>query len=199
MPPPMTIRMACPTTTWRSIARTKKTATTARRRARSPRAPRGPSGVPRHLLADSFTACGRAGRRARRSGRDPATAARRAARGRECWRRRAREARRTHPRLLQPAARTEVPLDPLAHHRLGRRPHVELGVEPSRHAFHHHHGLLQKHQLGPRLHVEDLGHLEEQRRAASPWRSRWRGGRGSARRWRGAPARNPPPSGRAAR
>ena len=36
------------------------------------------------------------------------------------------------------------------------------GIKPSRHALHHHHGLLQKDELGPRLHVEDLGDLEEQ-------------------------------------
>ncbi len=68
--------------------------------------------------------------------------------------------------VLQLADRAEVLLDPSAHHGLGRRPHVELRVQRARHAFHHDHGLLQQHQLGARLHVEEAGDLEQQRQQA---------------------------------
>ena len=61
-----------------------------------------------------------------------------------------------------PAGRAEMALDPFAHHGLGDGPHVELGIERARHAFDHHHGLLQQQQLGPRAHVEQAGDLEQQ-------------------------------------
>ena len=38
-----------------------------------------------------------------------------------------------------------------------------LRVEVARHAFDHHHGLLQHDELGPRRHVEEGGDLEQQR------------------------------------
>ena len=57
----------------------------------------------------------------------------------------------------------EIALDPVGDDRLGRRPHVEIGIERAADALDHHHGLLHHQQLRPRLHVEDLGHLEEQR------------------------------------
>ena len=66
-------------------------------------------------------------------------------------------------RVLEPPGRAEMALDPFAHHRLGDRPHVELGIERARHAFDHHHGLLQQQQLRPRPHVEQAGDLEQQR------------------------------------
>ena len=56
-----------------------------------------------------------------------------------------------------------IALDPVGDDRLGRRPHVEIGVERAAHALDHHHGLLHHEEFGPRLHVEDFGHLEEQR------------------------------------
>ena len=66
-------------------------------------------------------------------------------------------------RELELAGGPEIAFDPVAHHRLRRRPHVEIGIERARHALDHHHRLLEEEQLGPRLHVEQLGHLEEQR------------------------------------
>ena len=85
-----------------------------------------------------------------------------------------------------------------AHHRLGHAPHVELGIERARDAFHHHHGLLQQQQLGPRAHVEQAGDLEQQHQAAWPSRCLRRCGCGSARRWRGSPARSSRPNAGAA-
>ncbi len=69
-------------------------------------------------------------------------------------------------RHFQLPARPEVALDPFADHRLRRRPHVEGRIERARHALDDHHGLLQQDQFGPRLHVEDLGDLEQQRQQA---------------------------------
>ena len=65
--------------------------------------------------------------------------------------------------IRQQAARAEIVADPVADHRLGGLPHVEARIERARHAFDHHHGLLQHDQFRPRLHVEQLGHLEQQR------------------------------------
>ena len=46
-------------------------------------------------------------------------------------------------------------------HRPRRFPDVEIGIEAARHAFHHHHGLLQQHQLRLGLHVEAARGLEQ--------------------------------------
>ena len=56
-----------------------------------------------------------------------------------------------------------MPFDPFAHDRLGGLPHVEFRIEHARHALDHHHGLLQQDQFGARAHVEQPGHLEEER------------------------------------
>ena len=69
---------------------------------------------------------------------------------------------RARRRVLDPAGRAEMALDPFAHHRLRHRPHVELRIERARHALDHHHGLLQQQQLRPRAHVEQAGDLEQQ-------------------------------------
>ena len=60
------------------------------------------------------------------------------------------------------ARRAEIALDPFAHHGIGDLPDVELWIEAARHAFDHHHGLLQQDQFGPGLHVEQAGDLEQQ-------------------------------------
>ena len=61
------------------------------------------------------------------------------------------------------AARPEIVRIQLANHRFGGLPHVESRVERASHAFDHHHGLLQQHQFRPCLHIEQFGHLEQQR------------------------------------
>src|SRR5689334_2565173 len=43
---------------------------------------------------------------------------------------------------------------PALDHRAGSFPYIECGIEFSRYAFHHDHGLLQQHQLRLKLHVE---------------------------------------------
>ena len=68
---------------------------------------------------------------------------------------------RAFRRGLELGARAEGLLHPLLHHRLGHDPHVQLGIEAAADALDHHHGLLQEQQLGPRLHVEHLGILEQ--------------------------------------
>jgi len=50
--------------------------------------------------------------------------------------------------VLDAADRPEMPLDPLAHHGLGGRPHVELGIERARDPFGNDHGLLQESNSG---------------------------------------------------
>ena len=64
-------------------------------------------------------------------------------------------------RLAQAAGHAVVGLDPLLGDGLGRAPDVELRIERAGDALHHHHGLLQQQQLGPRLHIEHLGVGEE--------------------------------------
>ena len=59
--------------------------------------------------------------------------------------------------FAQASAHAVIGLDPLLGDGLGRAPDVELGVERAGHALHHHHGLLQQQQLGPRLHIEHIG------------------------------------------
>ena len=77
----------------------------------------------------------------------PATAAR--------WRRRAASASRPRGPRLPAIQWPTTGSDGL--------PHVEGRIERARHALDHDHGLLQQDQFGPRLHVEQLGDLEQQR------------------------------------
>ena len=58
-------------------------------------------------------------------------------------------AKRAHTlsRQFQLSGGAEVALDPIGHHRLRCRPHVEIRVERARHAFHHHHRFLDEEQL----------------------------------------------------
>ena len=41
-------------------------------------------------------------------------------------------------------------------------PHIEFWIERARHAFDDDHGLLQKNEFDPRLHVEEASDLENQ-------------------------------------
>ncbi len=50
---------------------------------------------------------------------------------------------------------------PIADHRLGNGPDIEFGIERAGDAFDQHHGFLQQHQFGPRLHLEQFGDGEE--------------------------------------
>jgi len=52
---------------------------------------------------------------------------------------------------------------PFFGHGAGRFPNVEIGVQPTAHPFHHHHGLLQQDQLRLGLHVETARGLEQLR------------------------------------
>src|SRR5207302_7168839 len=61
----------------------------------------------------------------------------------------AAEFARAGHRALNPPERTEIALDPFAHHGIGDFPDIEFGIEPPRYPFDHYHGLLQQDQLGP--------------------------------------------------
>jgi hypothetical protein len=50
---------------------------------------------------------------------------------------------------------------PFAQERLGRLPHVDVGIEPGRDAFLHHHRLLEQQQVRLRRHVEVAGDREQ--------------------------------------
>ena len=56
--------------------------------------------------------------------------------------------------VFEPSRQPKIALDPFAHDGLGDLPHVKLGIERTRHAFHNHHGLLQQQELRPRAHIE---------------------------------------------
>ena len=58
---------------------------------------------------------------------------------------------------LGPSSRRDPALDD----RLGRGPQVVVGVQAARHALDRDHGLLQQDQLGPQMHVEQGGDLEQ--------------------------------------
>ena len=69
--------------------------------------------------------------------------------------------RRRIGEVLELADRPGLAPHPVADHRLGDGPDIELGIERAGDALDQHHRLLQQHQLGPRLHVEELGGGEE--------------------------------------
>ena len=79
------------------------------------------------------------------------------------WRARAASAPAPSRASSSESARAEIGAYPVADDRLGRLPHVEGGIERARDALDDDHRLLQEHQFGARLHVEEFGHLEQQR------------------------------------
>ena len=54
-----------------------------------------------------------------------------------------------------------VHADPFLGHRAGGFPDVEIRIQAPAHALHHHHGLLQQHQLRLRFHVEAARGFEQ--------------------------------------
>jgi hypothetical protein len=69
---------------------------------------------------------------------------------------------------------------------------LRLRVERARHAFDHHHGLLQQQQLGLGAHVELVGDLQQLGEQAGHGDLAGTACPSAARRWRAAPGRTPP-------
>ena len=116
-----------------------------------------PSDAPRRSRVESEAAC-----RSRRSSLARTRSARSARSGRSAA---ATPARVERPRPASSMRPTGPRLRSIHSRTTGSdvRPHVELRVERARHAFDHHHGLLQHDELGAGRHVEQRRDLEQQR------------------------------------